>query len=599
MILVFGGTTEGRAAVETLDEAGQTYYYSTRGNGQQVECIHGIRLAGAMEVKEMIDFCREHGIQLLVDAAHPFAEQLHKNIGQAAEELNIPVVRYERIYPPRDPDLIWCDSYAEACVWLKNQGIRNLLALSGVQTIPKLKAYWLENLCWFRVLDRPESRQLALKYGFPAGKLIFWEEGKEERGVLLQLRPDAILTKESGRSGYFREKVEAARKSGIPVVVIKRPALPEGFYVVTGNNGLRHRIERLLPGFYPLHSGFTTGSCACAAAKAALSTLLTGEVLNQVTITLPDGEEVELPVSRTEKDGQSIICTVVKDAGDDPDVTNKREICAKVMLSKETGIRFAAGKGVGIVTLPGLGLEIGEPAINPTPRKMMAAETEKILEAHRIPKQGVVIEISVPDGEELALKTFNPKLGIVGGISIIGTSGVVRPFSSEAFVATIRKEIQVAKALGCRHIVINSGAKSERILRERFPEMIPQAFVHYGNYIEETLKIIEEEGIGRVTMGIMIGKAVKLAEGHGDTHSRNVVMNRDFIIGLAKEAGCDDGICARISEMTLARELWNMLPADHPFFSFLLKKCEEVCYSYIKGEKKCIIELMLISEESL
>ena len=276
MILVFGGTTEGRAAVETLDEAGQTYYYSTRGNGQQLECIHGIRLAGAMEVKEMIDFCREHGIQLLVDAAHPFAEQLHKNIGQAAEELNIPVVRYERIYPPRDPDLIWCDSYAEACVWLKNQGIRNLLALSGVQTIPKLKAYWLENLCWFRVLDRPDSRQLALKYGFPAGKLIFWEEVKEERELLLQLRPDAILTKESGRSGYFREKVEAARKSGIPVVVIKRPALPEGFYVVTGNNGLRHRIERLLPGFYPLHSGFTTGSCACAAAKAALSTLLTG-----------------------------------------------------------------------------------------------------------------------------------------------------------------------------------------------------------------------------------------------------------------------------------------------------------------------------------
>ena len=116
MILVFGGTTEGRAAVETLDEAGQTYYYSTRGNGQQVECIHGIRLAGAMEVKEMIDFCREHGIQLLVDAAHPFAEQLHKNIGQAAEELNIPVVRYERIYPPRDPDLICVIRMQKLCM---------------------------------------------------------------------------------------------------------------------------------------------------------------------------------------------------------------------------------------------------------------------------------------------------------------------------------------------------------------------------------------------------------------------------------------------------------------------------------------------------
>lgn len=116
--------------------------------------------------------------------------------------------------------------------------------------------------------------------------------------------------------------------------------------------------------------------------------------------------------------------------------------------------------------------------------------------------------------------------------------------------------------------------------------MIPQALFHYGNYIEETLKIIEEEGIGRVTMGIMIGKAVKLAEGHGDTHSRNVVMNRDFIIGLAKEAGCDDGICARISEMTLARELWNMLPADHPFFSFLLKKMRGSLLFLYKGRKK-------------
>lgn len=589
MILIFGGTTEGRAAVDTLDDAGQTFYYSTRGERQQVESAHGVRIAGAMDAAQIVEFCREQDIRLLIDAAHPFAEQLHCNIAEVAELLNIPVVRYERVYPSRDPELIWCDSYADACSWLESKEVKNLLALSGVQTISRLKSYWMKHPCWFRVLDRPESRELAVKQGFPPDRLVFFEEGKQEADLLEQLQPDAILTKESGISGYFQEKVEAARKWHIPVVVIKRPVLPEGFYIVTGNNGLRHRVERLLPGFFPLHTGFTTGTCACAAAKAALLTLLTHEVQKQVLITLPCGEEVILSVTATEKNVESVICTVVKDAGDDPDVTNQREICATVSFSDEPGIQFRAGKGVGTVTLPGLGLKVGEPAINPVPRKMMVAETEKLLVDYRV-KKGVIIEISVPDGKELAQKTFNPKLGIVGGISIIGTSGVVRPFSSEAFVATIRKEIQVARALGCCYIVINSGAKSERILKERFPDLQPQAFVHYGNYIGETLRIAEEEGITQVTMGIMIGKAVKLAEGNADTHSRNVVMNRDFISRLACESGCSSELCGRISKITLARELWTLLPADHVFFTLLIQKCTGVCRSFFpSGYLKIIL----------
>lgn len=592
MILIFGGTTEGRAAVATLDEAGQVYYYSTRGDRQQVESVHGVQVSGAMERGQMVAFCREYGIRLLVDAAHPFAEQLHGNIACAAAELDIPVIRYERIYPPRDPALVWCDTYADACAWLEEHGIRNLLALSGVQTISKLEAYWSQHPCWFRVLGRAESVALAQQYGFPAERLVMLEEGKPEEELLAQISPDAVLTKESGVSGYFREKVEAARRRNIPVIVIKRPALPDGFYVVTGPHGLRHRVERLLPGFFPLSSGYTTGSCACAAAKAALLTLLTGEVRSRVTITLPCGEEVELPVVRTEKTVEGVSCTVIKDAGDDPDVTNKREICAKVTFSSAAGVRFRAGKGVGTVTLPGLGLEVGEPAINPVPRRMMTAETEKLLAAQGVQK-GVVIEISVPNGEELALKTFNPKLGVVGGISIIGTSGIVRPFSSEAFVATIRKEIQVARALGCRHIVINSGAKSERVLRERFPELLPQAFVHYGNYIGDTLKIAAEEGITAVTTGIMIGKAVKLAEGNLDTHSRNVVMNRDFIQTLATISGCNAEICSRVGSITLARELWTLLPAGHPFFDVLVRRCHEVCRDFFPDGK---LEILLMPE---
>lgn len=576
MILVFGGTTEGRAAVETLEEAGQPYYYSTRGTLQQVECLHGVRLTGAMEAEEMIAFCREHDIRLLVDAAHPFAEQLHRNIAAAAEALDLPVVRYERSYPPRDPSLMWCDSYADACAALERLGVRNLLALSGVQTIPRLREYWERHPCRFRVLDRDESRALAARYGFPVDRLVYFDESAPEEELLRVLRPDAILTKESGDSGYFRQKVEAARALGIPVFVVKRPALPEGFYVVTGRTGLRHRVERLLPGFFPLAGGYTTGACATAAARAALLALLTGEHCTRVAITLPCGESVDLPVARVERTEDGVTATVVKDAGDDPDVTNGREVVARVVLAATPGVRFCAGAGVGIVTLPGLGLEVGEPAINPVPRRMMTAECESLLATYA-PGKGVVIEISVPGGEEIAQKTFNPRLGIVGGISIIGTSGIVRPFSSEAFVATIRKEIQVARALGCRHLVINSGAKSERALRVRFSDLPEQAFVHYGNYIGDTLRIAAEEGIPRLTMGIMIGKAVKLADGHPDTHSRAVVMNRAFVADLAACAGCTPDQCAHIAALTLARELWTLLPPAHPFFSLLVQRCFATC----------------------
>lgn len=592
MILIFGGTTEGRAAVEVLDGAGQTYYYSTKGTRQQLECRHGVHLTGGMDKEQILVFCREKEIRLLVDAAHPFAEQLHCNIAEVSEELNIPVIRYERIYPPRDPDCIWCDTYEDAVIWLQEQQIRNLLALSGVQTIPKLKKYWAQHSSWFRVLDRPESVALAEKYDFPSERLLFWREGADEAELFERLQPDAILTKESGESGFFMEKLQAARSFHIPVVVVKRPVLPDRFYVVTGGNGLRHRIERLLPGFYELRSGFTTGSCACAAAKGALYTLLTGGLLSEVQIALPCGEEVKLLLAETEISGQSVVCAVIKDAGDDPDVTHGRKIRAKVEFCSEPGILFKAGSGVGTVTLPGLGIAVGEPAINPVPRQMMTAETEKLLKEYQV-KRGVIIEISVSGGEELAQKTFNPKLGIVGGISIIGTSGVVRPFSSEAFVQTIRKEIQVAGAMGCRHIVINSGAKSEKILKQRFPDLPPQAFVHYGNYIGETLKIAEEEGVGQLTLGIMIGKAVKLAEGHADTHSRNVVMNRDFISTMVRESGGTEVVCARIQQMTLARELWEILPTGHPFFSLLVRRCQEVCQSFLRY---CQLHVVLIPE---
>jgi cobalt-precorrin-5B (C1)-methyltransferase len=188
---------------------------------------------------------------------------------------------------------------------------------------------------------------------------------------------------------------------------------------------------------------------------------------------------------------------------------------------------------------------------------------------------GLDVTISVPEGEALALKTFNPKLGIIGGISIIGTSGIVKPFSSEAFVDAIRKEVEVAYAVNTERLVINSGAKSEKYVRSLYPNLPPQAFVHYGNFIGETLKIAAETGFQKVSMGIMIGKAVKLAEGHLDTHSKKVVMNKDFLKEIAVQCGCSNETLSLIEQMTLARELWG-IPNRHDKEA-LLGKLVQLC----------------------
>lgn len=600
MILILGGTTEGRVAVRVADEAAATYYYSTKGTLQSIECAHGIRLTGAMNAEEMECFCRDHAIKLLIDAAHPFAQVLHQTIEKVSKCLQIPVIRYERRYPPRDEDLIWCDSYADAIHQMENKGIQWLLALSGVNTLAPLRPYWRSHTTWFRILEREESLSLAEKQGFPQERLVFYREGEDELKLLEQLHPDAILTKESGFSGYFTDKVNAARQFGIPVFVVKRPALPETFYRVYGEDGLRKQIERLLPEFFPLKSGYTTGACATAAAKAALLALLSRKEQTESQITLPSGEQITLPVAYTEWAGCSATCTVIKESGDDPDVTNHSRIRVTVQLSLDASgcddterVIFQAGEGVGTVTLPGLGLKVGGPAINATPRKMIRQELIPLLPS---PDSVAIVTVSVPGGEELAKRTFNPKLGIIGGISIIGTSGIVRPFSSDAFIASIRKEASVAKAIGCETLVINSGAKSERYLRSLYASLPPQSFVHYGNFIGETLKIAADLGFKQVILGIMIGKAVKLAEGFLDTHSKKVVMNKGFLQDVAKEAKCEEATVDAINRITLARELWELLTEkdQNRFFPLLLQKCKSYCAPILPDGE---LTLLLISEE--
>ena len=558
MILIFGGTTEGRRATEVLEEAGKPYCYSTKTGEQDISLHHGLRIDGAMDGEEMCAFCRKHQICLIVDAAHPFASKLHQTIARVGTLLQIPIIRYERIYPPRDPDIEWIDDYLQVPT-----NIHALLATTGVQSISKLK--WLEEKgikVIYRILNRESSIELAHQQGASDEQLCFYEDGNT-----IDVDADAILLKESGISGGFVEKVEAAKKRGMRIIALKRPSLtstpsPLTSYTVNGPYGLRRMVEKLLPDFFPMKTGLTTGACATAAVKAALLSLM-DEESDEVTFALPDGETLSVPV-HVEQMG---VASVVKDFSDDPDVTRGCTIIAKVRFTDTPDIRFLQGEGVGVVTLPGLGLPVGEPAINPTPRKMIETTIRELTE------RGCDITISVMNGEELARKTFNSRVGVVGGISIIGTSGIVSPLSNEAFIESIRREMEVARAIGCMEIGLVSGKTSEDALhfdrlkisrRERDIRCI-----HYGNFIGEALKSAAELGFQHVIVAIMIGKAVKLAEGHLDTHSHKVTMNKEF---LKQIAGPD---ADKIDHITLARELWDTMPPT--FFEAIQDLCYKHC----------------------
>ena len=551
MILVFGGTTEGRSAAEVLEEAGSLYYYSTKMGEQELTLHHGVRIDGAMDAEAMKAFCRNHQIRLIVDAAHPFASMLHQTIGKVASDMRIPVIRYDRIYPPRDPDITWIDDYLEVPT-----DIHTLLATTGVQSISKLK--WLEELgvkIIYRILRRESSLLMAYEQGATDEQLCYYEDG-------LLPKADAILLKESGLSGGFVEKVEEAREKGMRIIVLKRPNYgtykANGAYKeVNGPYGLRRAVEKLLPEFYPLHSGLTTGTCATAAAIAATIRLTKGETPAEVPVLLPDGETIHVPVGYG--NGYAYC---IKEAGDDPDVTNGIEVRAMVDYGEPI---ILGGKGVGRFTLPGFDYPPGEAAINKGPREMIRANI----------KENVRIIISVPDGAEIAKRTFNPRLGIEGGISIIGVSGIVKPFSEEAFLDSIRKCMTVAKASGSERVVINSGGKSERFVKALYPELPQQAFVEYGNYIGETLKMAHELDVKCVTLGVMLGKAVKLAAGHLDTHSRRTTMDKAFIQQMLEESG----ISIDISNMTLARELWERIAENSraAFAHTVIRHCYEHC----------------------
>ncbi len=578
-MLIIGGTTEGRKAVEVLDQSGKPFYYSTRSSEQDIKSEQAVRITGGMDAHEMTDFCVQHHIRVIIDAAHPFATGVHQNVMTTALQLGIPAIRYERKYPPHTSDIVWCADFSDAVQKLQHDGINRLLALTGVQTISKLRPYWQEHECWFRILQRESSLAIALQQGFPSDHLVYYPDDPMQT-----IRPDAILTKESGESGGYLEKINEARGLGIRVYVVQRPALSDSFLTCNGPHGLRLLVQRLVPDFFDLHTGITTGTCATAAAIAALTRQST------VWVHITDGEDIPVDIHHI----GDLSATVIKQAGDDPDLTNGMEICATVSTfssdARHDGERIIikGGTGIGTVTLPGLGLPVGSPAINPVPQQMIRENLLPLLKED----EDVEVVISTPQGEEIGARTFNPRIGVQGGISIIGTSGIVQPFSNEARIESIRREMSVGVATGAPRIVINSGAKSEQFLRDYYPSLPPQAFIHYGNFIGEAIRFANELGVTHLSLGLMIGKAVKLAEGHLDTHSHKITMNQTFIRQLATEAGIP---ADQLPPLNMARELWDILSPDdmQRLASVIIQHCHTYCRPLLPDGH---LDILLISE---
>jgi cobalt-precorrin-5B (C1)-methyltransferase len=333
-----------------------------------------------------------------------------------------------------------------------------------------------------------------------------------------------------------------------------------------------------------LKSGFTTGTAAAAAAKAALIRIVTGTDPVSVEILLLTGDRIRIPVH-----GCKLIsdckasATVIKDAGDDPDVTHGAEIGAIVTIftatdfqerreiekSKEPlNIRITGGEGVGQVTLPGLEIPPGEPAINLGPRKMIVQAVKDVLDETQIKQidkvQTVCVEVFAPRGKILAEKTLNARLGIIGGISILGTTGIVRPMSHEAYEATIASALSVAQANGCNQVVLTTGRRSERFAQAAIPGLLEIAFIQIGDFFKISLEAASQKGFSTITLAVLFGKAMKMAQGFAHTHAAKSDLSLAVLSEWAIAATHDREFSRCLSLANTARQALSMIMESHP-----------------------------------
>lgn len=336
-----------------------------------------------------------------------------------------------------------------------------------------------------------------------------------------------------------------------------------------------------------MRTGFTTGACAAAATKAAVEALLTRRApdIAVIRLPLPTHQDARFIPQGWRLSANEAYCEVVKDAGDDPDVTHGAHICAAVRWRGEPGLLIRGGEGVGVVTRPGLGLEVGGPAINPVPRRMITASVEEVVGA-LLETEGVEVTISVPTGEELAKKTFNPRLGIVGGISILGKTGIVHPYSTASWRASVVQGVEMAVANGYRTIILSTGGTTEGFARRLFPEYPEMAFVEMGIFTGAALKAAARVGVQKVILSGQMGKFSKIAQGHMQTHVAGNRVDTEYLASLAVHHGAAPSVSETILGANTARHVGEILSATG-LVSVFDEVCAAVCRqcgAYVKGQ---------------
>ncbi|TBL78276.1 cobalt-precorrin-5B (C(1))-methyltransferase [Paenibacillus thalictri] len=326
----------------------------------------------------------------------------------------------------------------------------------------------------------------------------------------------------------------------------------------------------------PMRHGFTTGACATAVAKGAVTMLIAQQRVEEAEVWLPAGFAHTFELIECEYTQDMAQCATIKDAGDDPDATHKAKIVASVGWTSGHGIELDGGVGVGRVTKPGLPVPVGEAAINPVPRRMILQAVEEVLAEYAV-ERGVKVVISVPDGEEIAKKTLNARLGILGGISILGTRGVVVPFSTSAYKASVVQALSVAKASGCRHVVLTTGGSSEKYAMKMFPQLSEEAFIQMGDFVGFSLLHAKRLGMETVSLVGMMGKFSKVAQGVMMVHSKSAPVDFAFLAQAAREAGADPELQAAVEGANTASHAGDVLAAAG-FMKFFDILCEYACH---------------------
>ncbi len=341
-----------------------------------------------------------------------------------------------------------------------------------------------------------------------------------------------------------------------------------------------------------LRTGFTTGTCATAAAKAALVAIITKEKINSILVSLPKEKKITINIASCQFDQNTARCSVIKDGGDDPDVTHGAEIVVDLQVTDDVGkIEIDGGEGVGRVTKPGLGLEIGAAAINPTPRKMLIRNLTDVGE-EVLQKAGIKALISVPNGRDIAPKTDNPRLGIMGGISILGTTGIVLPYSTASFAASIRQSLDVTIAMKDNTVVLTTGGRSEDYAKKEI-NLPDHCFVQMGDFSGYTIQQCAKKLIRKAYVAGFIGKLTKIAMGVKQTHVKGSKVDMDFLVKIAQRCNASNEILDQIKSANTARHVQEIVTKNNidGFFSIICKEAYDQMRTH--SENKVEIQIIL------